>query len=150
MLLDQMSLPVPIAAFFIAMSIVKAKPDVFEELKVRMSAVWCWLLKLFIWERSRARKVNLDNGWSKKCHQLLSGPLLIAIRRRIDKRSVIFKMFTISLHPLNTKNSGCKTRPVCSSAFIKGFRDREGNSKEKKRQKNENLGKIKLLAVPNH
>ena len=34
-LLDQMSLPVPIAAFFIAMAVVKAKPDVFEELKVR-------------------------------------------------------------------------------------------------------------------
>ena len=46
-LLDQMSLPVPIAAFFIAMAVVKAKPDVFEELKVssrvntRLGAAGC-------------------------------------------------------------------------------------------------------------
>ena len=33
-LLDQMSLPIPIAAFMLAMAVVKAKPDVFEELKV--------------------------------------------------------------------------------------------------------------------
>jgi len=41
-LLDQMSLPVPIAAFFIAMSIVKAKPDVFEELKAKFLTTYLY------------------------------------------------------------------------------------------------------------
>jgi len=41
-LLDQMSLPIPIAAFFIAMSIVKAKPDVFEELKAKFLTTYLY------------------------------------------------------------------------------------------------------------
>lgn len=41
-LLDQMSLPIPIAAFFIAMAVVKAKPDVFEELKTKFMTTYLY------------------------------------------------------------------------------------------------------------
>ena len=33
-IVDQLSLPIPITVFFIAMSFMRAKPDIFEELKV--------------------------------------------------------------------------------------------------------------------
>jgi len=41
-LLDQMSLPIPIAAFLVAMSVVKAKPDVFEELKAKFLTTYMY------------------------------------------------------------------------------------------------------------
>jgi len=41
-LLDQMSLPIPIAAFFIAMAVVKAKPDIFEELKAKFLTTYLY------------------------------------------------------------------------------------------------------------
>jgi len=41
-LLDQMSLPIPIAAFMLAMAVVKAKPDVFEELKAKFLTTYLY------------------------------------------------------------------------------------------------------------
>lgn len=41
-LLDQMSLPIPIATFMLAMAIVKAKPDVFEELKAKFLTTYLY------------------------------------------------------------------------------------------------------------
>jgi len=41
-LLDQMSLPIPIAAFLVAMSIARAKPDVFEELKAKFLTTYMY------------------------------------------------------------------------------------------------------------
>jgi len=41
-LLDQMSLPIPIAAFMLAMAVVKAKPDVFEELKAKFLTTYMY------------------------------------------------------------------------------------------------------------
>jgi len=41
-LLDQLSLPIPIAAFLVAMSVVKAKPDVFEELKAKFLTTYMY------------------------------------------------------------------------------------------------------------
>jgi hypothetical protein len=40
--LDQMSLPIPIAVFFIAMSILRAKPDIFEEMKAKFLTTYLY------------------------------------------------------------------------------------------------------------
>jgi len=41
-LVDQLSLPIPIAVFFIAMSVMRAKPDVFEELKAKFLSTYIY------------------------------------------------------------------------------------------------------------
>jgi len=41
-IVDQLSLPIPIAVFFTAMSIMRAKPDVFEELKAKFLSTYIY------------------------------------------------------------------------------------------------------------
>jgi len=41
-IVDQLSLPIPIAVFFISMSIMRAKPDIFEELKAKFLSTYIY------------------------------------------------------------------------------------------------------------